>query len=65
MILDEQGQRDMWLEIEIMAHASITFTARFFLQNKVDSPYAIINVSTSAFDFTIIQEGGIFTHKAR
>jgi hypothetical protein len=99
MILDEQGQRDMWLEIEIMEGHHEHWVAQYvglglanelrvanvaeesrtmmkqifepmaqrinhlhgqvFLQNKVDSPYAIINVSTSTFDFTII-EGGYF-----
>ena len=50
---------------EPMAQRINHFHGQVFLQNKVDSPYAIINVSTSAFDFTIIQEGGIFTHKSR
>jgi len=56
----EESRAMMKQIFEPMAHASITFTARFFLQNKVDSPYAIINVSTSTFDFTIIERGGYF-----
>ena len=102
MILDKQGQRDMWLEIEIMeghhehwvaqyaglglanelrvanvAEESRTMMKQIFepmaqrinrlhgqvFAKRTDSPYAIINVSTSTFDFTII--GGIFTHKSR